>query len=91
MKLKAKTETCKYCNEQVRLNDDGLWVTPDATDFDICSITDSTHTPAPETVKCEGGCGTDVAWNYDETKRICERCTAEFDQQMQDQEWDYRQ
>jgi hypothetical protein len=91
MKLNAETKNCKDCDEQVRLNSDGLWVTADATDFDICSITDSNHTPAPEFTKCENGCGNEVAWNYDETERYCERCVAEYEQQLRDQEWDYRQ
>ena len=91
MKLESKTETCKHCLEQIRLNSENRWATSDPTDFDICSITNSNHAPAPETIECENKCGNEVAWNYDETERYCERCVAEYEQQMRDQEWDYRQ
>ena len=90
MKLNDKTETCKDCLDPIRLNSDGVFVTSTAKDFTEC-ITGGNHTPAPETTECENGCGTEVTWSFNEEDRYCERCTAEAEQQMRDQEWDYRQ
>lgn len=90
MKLESKTETCKNCQDPIRLNDDGVWVTSQAVEFDLCNG-ETVHAPAPETTACENGCGTEVTWSFNEEDRYCERCVAEYEQQMRDQEWDYRQ
>lgn len=90
MKLNDKTETCKNCQDPIRVNSDGVWVTATAKDFDLCNG-ETVHEPTPETAYCEGGCGYLVAWNYDENERWCASCTADSERQARDQEWDYRQ